>query len=183
MEITFRVSEEDLIAISDHIHGTSKTLRRSTLRAVIVSPLIFTAGAAGIWLATGDPVIPAALLFSAVLLLLTLPRRFKNVRRRLNSRIFREGKNRALFEPQILRIEHDVLVNETIAGESRTKWTYIEKVDVTEDRTFVFLNVARAHVIPRHGILRGDYEFFVDELQRRWRKADADKSADVSLHV
>jgi hypothetical protein len=183
VELVYKLTPNDLVALSDHRHGTSKTLRRTTLRASILSPLVFAVGGALFWLMTGDLVLPTAFLVAGVLLFLLLPRRLRQQRRRIIEKVYGEGKNLSLFEPQTLRIEHDALASENIASTSRTKWEYIERIDVTEDRTFVYLNVLVAHVIPRHGVLRGDYEFFVDEIQRRWRQATSDNAADVWLHT
>lgn len=184
MEITYQLSEADRIALVENNEKRSKTFRKSRRRAVFGVIFCFGLAAVIFWLQFQNPVVPIMLGAAAVLCALVLPVTYRRNLRRVVKAAYAEGKNRAFFVRQTMRLEDDSLALESVAMSSRIKWEYIERVDVTDDYLFVYLSALSAYVAPAHGIIRGDYDYFVREVQKRWRAATAQHadSFDFSRH-
>jgi hypothetical protein len=183
-EITYQLSEADLVALAEHNHKRSKTFRKTRRRAVLGAIFFFSLAALVFWLQFKDPVLSITFCAAGMLFALVFPLRLKrNLRRTVNA-AYGEGKNRALFVRQTMRVEDDALVLESVAMSNRIKWEYIERVDITDDYMFVYLSALSAHVVPADGIIRGDYDYFVHEVQKRWQAATAQHtdSFDSSRH-
>jgi len=171
MEIVFKLSEQDFLAFSDHHNAKSPTYRKANRRAVLSFVVMWAFGSYFVWRIIGDPVFTAAYLAIGVIAFFFVPSAVKGSRRKSATAAYREGKNRALFQEQTLRIERDVFAHESVASEGRLKWEYVEAVDVTDDFTFIYVSALAAHIIPKHGVIRGDYDAFVQEAHKRWQES------------
>ena len=52
-----------------------------------------------------------------------------------------------------------------------TTWKNIERIESTPDYTFVYVGPVSAYVIPRSGVIEGDYKSFVTEMLQRYRNS------------
>jgi hypothetical protein len=173
MEISYQVTQDDLIAFCDHFYRRSSTLRKQNRLVSLWVPVLYLLLGAGVWLATERLIWPIALAAFAVLYGVLVPARMKRLRRRQFLRMYREGENRALFEPQTMSIEREGLVLKAASGVSLRKWASIDGIDTTLKATFVFLSPLMAHVLSRTSVIEGDYDSFVNELKRRFESATA----------
>lgn len=171
MEISYRMTQEDLIAFCDHFYSRSSTMRTQRRRLTLWLPVLYLLLAAGMWLVTESLFWPIALVLMALLLGVLVPVRLKRLRRRQLLQMYREGENRGLFEPQTMCLEREGIVCKADSGTSMRRWASIDGVDTTSKATFVFLSPLMAHVISRTSVIAGDYDSFVAELKRRFEAA------------
>ena len=54
-----------------------------------------------------------------------------------------------------------------------TSWKDVERIESSPDYTFVYVGPVSAYVIPRSGVIEGDYKSFVAELLQRYKKVKA----------
>jgi hypothetical protein len=66
-----------------------------------------------------------------------------------------------------LELTETALVSRSSIGESYYRISAIENVVSTDDHTFILLNSFTALVLPRDGVIDGDYNSFVSALHRR----------------
>ena len=82
-----------------------------------------------------------------------------------------EGRNQSLVGQHLLQVDSDGLLWRSPGTEGKVKWSAIEKVESSEEHTFVYLNAVMAVVIPRAGVRSGVYEEFVSVLEDRVNRA------------
>src|SRR5580704_15619056 len=174
MEITYQLSERDLAAFYDHFYARSKVLRRQGRRVSVWIPDFYVLLAAVLWVFLQDPILPLILLVAGIAMALIVPMRMKQQRRRLVGKMYGTRASHALFERQTLRTEHDGIVNETVAGVSTTRWPYVEGIESKAGRTFIYLGATRAHIVPRDGIIQGEYEAFVEDARQCYQASTAE---------
>jgi YcxB-like protein len=175
MELTFQLTKEDLVAFHDDMHRRSHALRGMNRRALIWIGVVYLLLAGVVWAIYGDPIVPGVVLFIGMIVIFIIPRRSRKQRGGLVRKIYGGPENEALFAPQTLRIEPDQLVHETAAGSSTIKWPYLEAIDTTPLRTFIYIGALRAYIIPRRQILAGNYESFVQDAQQCYQTALEEK--------
>jgi ABC-type multidrug transport system fused ATPase/permease subunit len=60
------------------------------------------------------------------------------------------------------------ITEESAASVGTTAWRGIERIKSTPDHTFIYVGPVSAYVIPRAGVIEGDYNSFVAELVQRY---------------
>jgi hypothetical protein len=171
MEITYRLSENDLPALADDLTSRSPTARRLLRRGSFVAFFTMALTALLCWLLTGEPVIAGGVILIGVILAALMPARLKKNQRRVTAAVYREGRNRALFLPTTLGIDRDSLTWHSDAGSGNLKYEYLERVRHTETHLFIYTTIRNAYIVPRDGVISGDFDSFAWEIERRWRNA------------
>jgi hypothetical protein len=171
MEITYQLRKEDLLALNDDFASQSATFRRVVLRTSLTAMLTMIFVSFALWLLTGAVAPSLAVLVFGVLLAAFIPARIKRNQRKTAAALYREGKNRALFLPITLSVDCDSLSWESKAGSSNMKFEYVERVRQTPTHLFIYLSARNAQIVPREGIISGDFDSFAWEVQRRWKNA------------
>jgi hypothetical protein len=171
MEITYQLRKEDLLALTDDLTKRSPTARRIVRRTVATSLLASALMCWGIWVLTR--LTAAVLMIFVVTTLLTalIPFRIKRNQRRTTASLYGEGRNRALFLPKTMSIDRDFLCWSAESGSGNVKFEYLERVSRSDTYLLIYLNVRFAYVVPRDGVVSGDFDAFASEVERRWKKA------------
>ena len=61
----------------------------------------------------------------------------------------KEGANKAIWGKHNITINDQELAETTEVGESRCRWSGVERVAENEDYIFIYVSTASAHVIPK----------------------------------
>jgi hypothetical protein len=170
-EITYQLHREDLLVLSDEFTKRSTTARTHVQRIVLRSAAYFVFACMCVWWLTGNVAITLGVLIFGIILVALIPMRIKRAQRRLTAEIYREGSNRALFLPMTLSVDRDCLAWKSESGAGYVKFEYIERVRQNDTHLLIYLNVRNAYIVPRHGIISGDFESFAWEVEKRWRSA------------
>ena len=169
-QIEYTTSEMDLVAFSDYHVTHSPTL----VRAFRWVRFGFAGAFILFGLLTGGSVpgfLPWLILAAVWIPLLPVINRRASRRRAL--RMYREGANPTLVGKHQLRAEPDALISKSEASESRVMWSAVQRVGSTPDHTFIYIGAVNAFVVPRAGVLGGDYDGFVAAVRRYAQKAAA----------
>ncbi len=162
MDISYRVTPDDVVAFNIYVTETAPGLRGLMLAvtAAVVIALSWMVGAATSSIVAGV----TAGLVGGGLYLFTAPRLLRAsvaaiVRRRLRSAGSR------LVGDHAMKITPDTLVGTSEDAESQTLLAAIRRVVRHDDHAYIYVSVDSAYILPRTGVTGGDYDAFVDALQ------------------
>jgi YcxB-like protein len=178
MRIVYENTLEDIAAFSRYHYDNSPAIRR--LRLYLLG-IALVAGAlcsvAVLRLLGGDTLatwLSATLAATIVgIMLVAVPKRWSSwfwnsYGRRYIARAYSEGRNRALFGRHELQFSEDGVSERTEVGELNLRWSAIERIQCTDDYTFIYVSAVSALVLPRARVTEGDYGGFIADLERRW---------------
>jgi len=183
MEITYRLTEEDIVAFAEHYAATSRALRRTRLRNLIITVISFPVLGAILWDVTKDVGWGIGMGVTAILCLFLYPLVQKDQFRKTFLRLYREGKNLAHAKPIRMRADPEALFSESAAGSSTIRWECFERIDRTAKHIFLHTSASNALVVPQAGVIAGDFEAFADTATRLWCDAVSAANPDDPAHV
>jgi hypothetical protein len=160
---------DHLMAFGRYIYDTSKTIRRSRRRGQIVAGSLYVWFGALYFVEVPLGTILLWYLVATAYLLFVSYWHKRSYLKNL-TKMYRETENKSFFCEHYLTITDAGIVAKDESSESTIFWSGIERVVNQVDFTFVFLGSVQAIVIPKVGVLEGDYEVFVAELKKRVAK-------------
>jgi hypothetical protein len=172
MNIIFGINAEELFLFNQYLFDNSKTIQNAFTKnrsMVCFSPIL-----AAMILSLVNELSPSnsLLLAGIVAITISLPAYFvypmlvrKNLRKRIVKK-YSEGQNNGIIGEHELQIDADGLVEKTQLGEIRQEWDKIKSVVSHNDRTYIFVSDINAYILPKNSVVQGNYDAFVDELQR-----------------
>ncbi len=81
------------------------------------------------------------------------------------------GKLNGHLGEHTLKIGPDGIVERNAAGEHLSRWKEIENVYTTPQHTFFVTKTQLAYVLPKHSIVEGNYEQFIEAARGYWRQS------------
>jgi hypothetical protein len=83
------------------------------------------------------------------------------------------GKNANVLEPRRISISADGISNSSAHSAGMTMWTGVDKIAVTKDHAFIYVNTSAAIILPRRAFA-SDHDFtdFVETAQRYFEAAN-----------
>ena len=171
MKIEYEIKLEDCLALNDHLMKTSPLM----LKAIRKGQL---------WWASG-PIIGGVLLSlfkgippeNALIILIALgaafsvpmfylyPLYFKSRNKNHMERQYKSDAIKGVIGVHEMTISRDFLNDKTEYSDGKVQWNSVRKVDSTPDHTFIMTGDITAYVIPKKGIISGDYDQFVEKLK------------------
>lgn len=171
MRIRYENTLEDLLAFTAHFHQRSPTLQRNRLWVVVCLGIMILGMTFAAFEITGDRILLWVGVAGTAVIAVIYPRAYRRGVRRLSSRLYAEGQNKALLGPHVTEIRDNGLFVGTEFREGVVFWKGIERIESIPGHTFVYLSAMSALVISEHSVFEGSYQGFVEELQRRWQLA------------
>ncbi|MFN8387301.1 MAG: YcxB family protein [Anaerolineales bacterium] len=152
MDIEFERTEEDMVEFNLFHINHSPTIKRQLFAAQItMAVLIFIASMYIVYLQTRYlPVI--SYVAGAVLSIgvgLIYPYIYKQRTIKQARKLFREGSNKSLLGRHEMQLSPDGIRYKTIASESKTNWSSIEKVLQNDKFIFMYIGAINAFVVPK----------------------------------
>jgi hypothetical protein len=167
MEIEYALSKDDLMSFAMYQvdHAPAYRRRRRNLQvAYAVGFLLLALGTWGLSMPATLPLTFIALGFFFVLFSPILDR--WRVRRHV-ARVYLQRRNRGAYSKRTLRVTHEGLEEISDQGESRIKWSAVDRVVSTANYTFIYLVAdTNAIVIPKDAIEPDQYDAFVEAVRR-----------------
>jgi hypothetical protein len=183
MEITYRFTEDDVVAFAERYAATSPSVRRARWRNVAISVIGSAALGACFWDATKNVGLGITIAVGGIIGGLLYPRVLKDQTRKALLRLYREGKNLALAKPITLRADPEELFVDAASGSSTIRWEYVERADQTTDHLFLFTSAMNAVVVPKAGVIAGDFDAFADAATKFCRDAASIANQDDQASV
>src|SRR5712692_9120878 len=140
---------EDLLAFSEHCYSDSAYIRRYTRNNQLLMFASFGAlgGALGSVHSTTLAVAIGILIGLAALV--WTPRWMRKRHRRQAVKLYWEGTSKGTLGAHQLLLTSDQIIETNEYGETKTRWSAVEKVASTRDHTFICLGPWLGHVIPQ----------------------------------
>ena len=174
MEIEYTLSKDDLMSFAMYQvdHAPAYRRRRRNLRvAYAVGFLLLALGTWGL----SQPAI-LHLMFIAIGFFFVLfgPVLDRWRVRRLVVRVYHQRRSRGVYSKRTLRVTPDGLEEISDHGESRTKWSAVDRIVSTANHTFIYLVAdTNAIVIPKDAIEPDQYDAFMGAVRRYRSEAAA----------
>jgi hypothetical protein len=173
MKIRFDVSLDDILAYNRYHVRHSPSIRRSTLLirwgGAILFLLICLLPAydfePGYWLMSLFLGLVGGITF-----LLLYPVLVRVVAESQQRKLYTEGSTRGEIGMHECELGEDGVIVRSETGELKTRWEGLDRIVTTDDYTFIYLSSVTAHVIPRRGVVEGDYGSFVRALMDRFQE-------------
>ena len=176
MEISFRLTLEDKLEFMVYsLDARIKRTERGFRNRFVQGGMLLIMGVVYLyWNLDGH----TSDMFGIFLILLSIYYFFfKNRYRRAviwdrSEEVFRNGRNfREEIEGHLRLTDDEILIN-SIDGTTSYKLNALEKIDETEDYTFIYMDPFMAWLLPRKSIINGDYRKFVDALKEKFAAAN-----------
>jgi hypothetical protein len=102
---------------------------------------------------------------------LFLPKRMETEAERKIKMLFDEGKNKGMAQVMTVAIEPEVIKSDNGLSESTSRWSLVEKIEVTDGYIFVYTSAINAIIIPNRAFEtdRDREEFIL--LMRQYHQA------------
>lgn len=169
LNLKYKNTTDDIEAYGHLIYSKSPTVkqhRKRSINAALVLSLIVciviyfidTLTTLYIWLVIATVWIAA----------LPLLHRRKYIKKMVKT--YQEEGHEKFFGTHTLTIKDDGLTDEIENGYNHTTWDKIEHIEAAGDFTFIFSGSAMAYSLPRHSVIEGDYDQFLDSLKAKQKQ-------------
>jgi hypothetical protein len=157
MTIEYDVTKDDIAAFNHYHLRNSATARRQYLRGWLVPPAVWLGIFLVIWqLADSQRGTPLKTLRDLLPLVIFVPFYmiyFPYAHRRTIQRTIEgmtsEGKNRGMLGRHRLTLKPEGLTEATEVSENTTAWSGVERISVSEEHAFIYVNALAAITVPR----------------------------------
>ena len=178
LSLRYTVAIEDLVAFNEDYHLKSARVQKQFQkeRFLVLLPFLIGGFVFGTLSFIDDSNSSSPYLFSIFICLLCvipgvliyafIPRSTRNSIKTRAKTAYSEGRNLTLLGDQELALDSDTLTVRNEYFESRYTWKALEKMSLTSNHIFVYINVGSAIVIPKQSINEGhiqDVESFLKE--------------------
>jgi hypothetical protein len=141
---------DDILAFNVYHYRHSPGARREMLLCRYGFPVLMLLGVMALTDFTGlPPWLMALSVWPLVAWVVLLPIFFRWYLKIACRRFLREGRNNHMVGERTLELRPDSIVEITEVGESKTKWTGVERIVKTDDFVFVYNSAVTAYVAPK----------------------------------
>jgi hypothetical protein len=162
MEILYKNILEDAIAFNEYHQQNSKTFRRHRRRALIYLPIILLVVALAASAHSGNWWVLISIAVFTALYAIIMHRSQKTGLHKTLKKLYEEEDTTGFFCKHRLVINDEEIVETTDVSERKDRWVGVSKIAVEDDYAFIYIGPLQAHIIPRKGLLEGDFDAFVE---------------------
>lgn len=83
---------------------------------------------------------------------------------------FEDEQHKNFFGGHSLTTDDTGITDEIESVINHTPWENIEHLELTDTHTFIFVKSVMVYAIPKHSIIDGDYETFIDTLKTKFEE-------------
>jgi len=172
MKLEYSVNLEDIITFNqNHIDASPQMRRKMTVAKYIWSftPLIAIMAITHFEGTSPDKAIKlisfVTLCISAPIFLFQ-PAFFRWLSARQIRKLYGSGQSYGVLGSHSIEIVGKDLVTKSETDENRFALVSINRIVKNDDYTYIYTSASLAHVIPRNGVVSGDYEQFVAKVEK-----------------
>lgn len=166
MKIRYEVSMDDMLAFYSYFYANSKMVRNQRIAVlVIVSASFFVAA---IMFDFGFSNYQKVLfpIVASVVFAVFFSARHKHTLKRCSQKLLEETGTDGILGQHELELFQDRLTERTEFNETSHFWVKFDRIIESEEHFFLFATPTQAHVIPKHGVLSGDLDRFIDQARK-----------------
>jgi hypothetical protein len=174
MKIKYNLTKDDFMSFNMYHLENSATTKKILFRQQYILPIIYLIMPFILVRVTVVPLIfwliPSLAAF--VLWIKFYPRYFMNFTKRNIENMLKEGKNQNLFGPVSVSLEEEGIWEISNLGESKARWSSIEKIEETKTHIFIYLSALSAAIIPLSAFSNAtEKNEFLRILNSNWDKS------------
>jgi hypothetical protein len=169
MKIKYVLTKEDYIQYNLHHMRESETIKKSLFMQRYIVSLIFLIVPFVFAKVSEIPFVHWMIVFLIIYLIWMLyyPKYFASLTKKRLQKIINEGKNLSLFGERTISLNEDGIVESSKAGESKTNWSVVERVDETGKYIFIYVSSVNAYIVPTRAFADlNQKKEFVDMLKQ-----------------
>ena len=176
MEIKIHTTVEDLIEFSMYCYEHSPVMRRQLWVNILTIPILVAI--AGVVIFAGTQEIKYAIVcwlasvISGILNYMT----FGNTMRKKLRKIYEEKPMDASVGERLLRIDENAIVEKSSTSENRIDWSGVKDIYVDDQYAYIIIGSLQGHILPRGGVLEGNFDEFMERANDYWAKSVGDES-------
>jgi hypothetical protein len=175
MKIEYDITKDDFMSFNMHHLENSETTKKTLFKQRYIVPIIYLVMPFILIRVTFVPLIfwliPSV---AAIILWITFyPRYFMSFTRRNIEKLLKEGNNQNLFGPVSVSLEDEGIREISNQGESKAKWSSIEKIEETKTHIYIYLSAISAAIIPLRAFSDiNEKNEFLRILNSNWNKSN-----------
>jgi len=147
---TFIVGKEDVLALARHYYSTSPTVRKTRLWTQLTVPILVTFFVAlGIYQRPGDYAFAIPVLIIAALWAWLYPRYHNWYLMQNATKMFGESSYQKAFGSYTVTLDDDGILSTSPIGGSKSSWSGVNRVSLTDDHLLIFLVGPQGYPVPR----------------------------------
>lgn len=151
MEITYELTEEDVVSYNLYHVKNSKVGKNSLQWQRFVSPLIFLLFAYFLSVFTDMERVPLLVIFSiiAIVWVLFYPKYFYNHVTRQVRKMLKEGKNEGLVGEHTMKLNKEGITDRTSMGETHVHWQGVHRIVEDAAYVYIYTSTVSAYIVPK----------------------------------
>lgn len=176
MELEYIINIADCLALNNHLINTTPEVKKAIRIGQInwsVWPFI---GVFSWTLIKSIPFEMAIIIIVIVTVICSLPAFFlfpiyyKYYNRKHIKKICESGRNKGITGKHIIEITDEYFKEKTEYNDTSIPWHAIDRIESTDDYTFVFSNPTTAYIIPRQSFSSEIYNSCINEMKEKYYK-------------
>ena len=170
MNIEYEINVDDWLALNRHLIKSSPLMIRAVRKGQAWWAMGPVVGGALLAAYKRVPLEKSGVILAAIFLILSVPMfflypiYFKFHSQRFIRKFYKSEKNKGAVGKHFFSVSDDALTDKTDYNNNTISWKSVDRIESTEDHTFIFTDELTAYIIPRHSILNGKYDEFVNKL-------------------
>lgn len=154
MEVSYKPTVDDVIAVADQLAAGSRSLRRNYWLMYLGVPTLMIVGWGTLLAFSDDASYPAGWipLLVPIFWLAWYPWKYRRMIRKSAERMLKEGQNKLLLAERHLVLDAEGIHGRSEFGGSSIKWAAFERVTVTPEYVFLILGSESAIAVPRRAL-------------------------------
>lgn len=151
MELIYDLTKEDYLAFQLHAAKQSETVKRALIMQRLMGPVLFLLFALIVSWVTEEwlPGLFITFAVASVLWVILYPKYFYGHIKRNVSKMLNESRNDNMFGLHTLVMDRKGFTEKNRAGEKKTNWSGIERVEENEAYFFLFISIMEAYIVPK----------------------------------
>ncbi|ALC80213.1 YcxB family protein [Bacillus gobiensis] len=151
MELKYELTKDDYLAFNLHYMKHSKMIKQSLFMQRFLTPIIFLVLPFVLFWMTREFLIGFFITFVLVSIvwMAFYPKYFFAYIKKRLLKALNEGSNDNLLGQHVFIPSEDGLIEKNSAGERKTSWSGIERVEENDDYYFLFLSSMSAYILPK----------------------------------
>ncbi|WNS77989.1 YcxB family protein [Domibacillus sp. DTU_2020_1001157_1_SI_ALB_TIR_016] len=158
MELKYDLTKEDYLGFQIHVAKQSETVKRALIMQRLMGTVLFLLFTLVVSWVTEEWLLGLFITFAvaSVLWVILYPKYFYGHIKRNVNKMLDESRNDNMFGLHTLVIDREGFTEKNRAGEKKTNWAGIERVDEDEAYFFLFTIIMEAYIVPKRAFENKD---------------------------
>ncbi len=170
MQIEFEVNIDDCFALNQHLIKNASIMKSAVRKGQIWWAIGPFAGVTLLAVFRKIPFEKALILIAVVTAILSTPvfflypLYFKWQNRKFIKKSCESEKSKGIIGKHLIEVTDENFREKTDFNDTYIPWKGIDRIETTQNHTFIFVNEITAYIVPRHSLSAESYNSFMKEI-------------------